>query len=608
MSERTRQYRLRAWTLAAILLSLLLAIPRTAFATGRPPASAASSAISPRDACGDPGPGRVRCLAQVLVVSSTHAVVHPLPAWDVFSGIRGRSMAPHSAAAGPAAQPPPRAGTPAYLQAAYDLSYLSGTAGSASTVAVVAAYDDPNAEADLAVYRSTFSLPPCTSADGCFRKVGEDGAGDYPAVDGAWELEISLDLDAVSALCPRCRILLIEADSDSFSDLAAAQRQAAQLGATEISDSWGAATSSADLASPGQFAFPGIATVAATGDAGYQPAGTYWYPAAIPDVTAAGGTTLSPATATGVQSPRGFTESAWSGSGSGCNLTVAKPPWQSDPGCAGRAYDDLSADANPLTGLNVYDADAGGWLIEGGTSGAAPLIAAYYALVGAGPTAPAWAYEHSSLLNDPLTGSNGACASLAAYICSATAGYDGPTGAGSISGAVVAGAPGIGGPGPNGSYQQSVSAAGAMLRGGVYPNSDPTVDWWQYGPTVAYGRQTRPVAIGSGALPVAVTGSLVQLRPGTTYHYRLVARNAYGTSYGYDFTLRTAGWHHGRDANTPSAHAKAIPRDHVRVPDERARFRTDQGHARVAWLRGSRSPRSCGPDPVQHVLDPRERR
>ena len=531
MSERTRQCRLRALALAAISLSVLWAAPRPAFA----------SAITVRDTCGDPGPGRVRCLAQVLVVRSTDALVHPrLARLEMFLHARRRSSDARSAAAVAAAQSPPPPGTPAYLQQAYDLGYLSGGAGSGVTVAVVAAYDDPNAEADLAVYRSTFSLPPCTTANGCFRKVDQNGAGSYPAVDGAWEREISLDLDSVSALCPRCRILLVEANSDSFNDLGAAQRQAAQSGASEISDSWGGVTSSAALADSDQFTFPGIATVAATGDAGYQPPGTYWYPAALSDVTAAGGTTLSPASATGIPSPRGFTESAWSGSGSGCNVTVAKPPWQSDPGCAGRAYDDLSADADPLTGLNVYDADSGGWLMEGGTSAAAPLIAAYYALVGAGATAPAWGYEHRSVLNDPLTGSNGACALLAGYICNATTGYDGPTGVGSISGAVVAGAPGIGGPGPNASYGQRISASGAALQGGVYPNSAQTVCWWQYGLNTAYGRQTHAGEIGSGVVPVTVTGSLVDLRPGTTYHYRLVARNVYGTSYGYDFTLRTS--------------------------------------------------------------------
>ncbi|MGA2925312.1 MAG: hypothetical protein ABSG43_04855, partial [Solirubrobacteraceae bacterium] len=143
-------------------------------------------------------------------------------------------------------------------------------------------------------------------------------------------------------------------------------------------------------------------------------------------------------------------------------------------------------------------------------------------------------------LNDPATGSNGSCASLAAYICNATSGYDGPTGAGSISGAAVAGGPGIGGPGAAGTYMQNVTAETATLQGGVYPNGATTSCWWQYGPTSAYGRQTPAATAGSASAAVAVTGSLGGLAPGGSYHYRLVAQNTYGTTYGYDFTLRTA--------------------------------------------------------------------
>ena len=122
---------------------------------------------------------------------------------------------------------------------AYDLAYLAQTSGGGATIAIVDAFDDPNAEADLAAYRTEFSLPPCTGANGCFTKVGQSGGASYPhTVDSGWELETSLDLDAVSALCPNCRIVLVEANSDALSDLAAAQAQAAQQGPTAISDSW----------------------------------------------------------------------------------------------------------------------------------------------------------------------------------------------------------------------------------------------------------------------------------------------------------------------------------------------------------------------------------
>src|SRR5205823_14715377 len=136
-------------------------------------------------------------------------------------------------------------------------------------------------------------------------------------------------------------------------------------------------------------------------------------------------------------------------------------------------------------------------------------------------------------------GTNGACWTSLAYICNAGAGYDGPTGAGSISGAVTTGAPGIGGPGASSSYAQSVSAGEGQLRGGVYPNGADTTYWWEYGTSTAYGQQTAATDIGTGTTPVAVSDSVSGLEPATTYHYRLVAQNSFGTEYGYDYTLTT---------------------------------------------------------------------
>ena len=121
---------------------------------------------------------------------------------------------------------------------------------------------------------------------------------------------------------------------------------------------------------------------------------------------------MLPANGTGVGAARGLSESAWSGSGSGCDTTEAKPSWQTVAGCSGRSYNDLSADADPLTGMDVYSQADGGWEIVGGTSEASPLIAAYYALVGAG-TDPSWAYNVAStqpnVFNDAVSGSNGTC-------------------------------------------------------------------------------------------------------------------------------------------------------------------------------------------------------
>jgi hypothetical protein len=504
--------------------------------------------------CAPARPGHARCAAQALVLRSSRRLVRPrVRARASFTQVfprRARGILPAASSGG--ASGPPQAGTPAYLQQAYDLSYLSQTAGGSDTVAIVDADDDPNAESDLATYRATYGLPACTSADGCFAKVNEHGAATpLPAPSSSWETEISLDLDAVSALCPNCHILLVEANTTSLSDMDTAMATAAGAGARQISDSWSVAASSPI---PGTYTFPGVAVVAATGDTGYDGPGWDAYPAAFPGVTAAGGTTLNPSTST-TPSPRGFTESAWSlsggsGGGSGCDVSEAKPAYQTNTGCGGRSYSDVSADANPATGLVIYDSGNGGWMLAGGTSLATPLIAAFDAVTGVGST-PQWAYADSALLNDPTTGSNGACAAAIASICNAGVGYDGPTGAGSISGDVVPGAPGIGGPsvGPGTAniYAQSVSAGGAILAGGVYANGLSTTYSWQYGTSTAYGQQTLATAIGSGPGPAAATGALSGLSAGTTYHYRLVAQNADGVSYGYDETFTTSA---GAPVNT----------------------------------------------------------
>ena len=361
----------------------------------------------------------------------------------------------------------------------------------------------------------------------------------------SWEMEISLDLDAVSALCPNCHILLVEAASTSLSDMDQAEVTAAALGAKQISDSW---STGSTTPIPGTYTFPGVAVIAATGDSGYDGPGWDAYPAAFPGVTAAGGTTLTASTAA-APSARGFSESAWSlsrgwGGGSGCDVHEPKPAYQTDTGCTGRSYSDVSADGDPSTGLIVYDSGNGGWLLVGGTSLATPLIAAYDAVTGVNGANPQWAYSDSALLNDPATGSNGSCASAISYICNAGVGFDGPTGAGSISGDIIAGRrPGSPAPAaaraPATLYTQSVTATGAALSGGVYPNGLATTHWWQYGTTTAYGQQTVPAGAGAGGAPVAISAALAGLAAGTTYHYRLVAQNADGTSYGYDYTLTT---------------------------------------------------------------------
>ncbi len=466
-----------------------------------------------------------------------------------------KSAAPGSPTATPATgQPtsmtPPTPDTPAYLQQAYDLSYLSQTGGTGDTVAIIDAYDDPTALSDLNLFRSTYGLGQCST--GCFTKVNESGnASPLPPASSDWETEISLDLDTVSAICPNCHILLVEAQSSSANDLETAMQTAARLHANQISDSWTLTSATAPQPS---FVPSGIPTVAATGDQGYVQ-GSDNYPAGMPGVTAAGGTSLAPA-ATSVA--RGFSESAWSGGGSDCDAAEPKLSYQPSGGCSHRAYADLSADADPNTGLEVVE--NGNWGVVGGTSLATPLIAAYYAITGiddtASSTSAKWAYTtpDSALLNDITSGSNGTCSANITYICTAGTGYDGPTGMGSISGDVIAGAPGIGGPpirpqntsattggsNPN-SYTVSTRSDGATITGGIYPNGLDTTWWIQYWPANGSGsvQQTPASDIGSGTSPVMVTGYPTHLASSTTYDYELVAQNSDGTTDGYTYSFTT---------------------------------------------------------------------
>jgi subtilase family serine protease len=324
---------------------------------------------------------------------------------------------------------------PSDLQSAYSLP--SSTAGSGQTVAIVDAYDDSTAEADLGTYRSTYGLPACTTANGCFKKVNESGVqGSYPSNNQSWSLEISLDLDMVSAICPKCHILLVEASSNSNADLYTSENTAARLGATEISNSYGGSESSSDPSSDSNFDHPGIAITASSGDGGYG----VEFPAASPYVTAVGGTTLSRAS-----NARGWTETAWSDAGSGCSAYETKPAWQTDTGCAKRTVADVSADADPNTGVNVYDSNCSelnsilgncfaDWGVVGGTSVASPVIASVYALAGNAASVDygSYPYSHSSSLYDVTSGSNGSCSPT--YLCTAGAGYDGPTGLGTPDG------------------------------------------------------------------------------------------------------------------------------------------------------------------------------
>jgi subtilase family serine protease len=320
---------------------------------------------------------------------------------------------------------------PCDLQLAYSLPVSEGTG---QTVAIVDAYDDPNAESDLGEYRSTFGLPACTTANGCFKKVNQSGQqSSYPSADSGWAEEESLDLDMVSAICPNCHIILVEANSNNNGDLYTAEDEAVKLGATEVSNSWAGGEYSGETSDDTHFNHPGVVITFAAGDSGYQE-GTQ-YPAASQYVTAVGGTSLSPAA-----NARGWNETVWSnsttqGTGSGCSAYEPKPSWQTDSGCTKRMGNDIAAVADPDTGVAVYDTYSDpGWMVFGGTSVATPIVAAEYALAGnaANVTYGSYPYEHPGYLNDVTSGSNGTC--TPAYFCTAEVGYDGPTGMGTPDG------------------------------------------------------------------------------------------------------------------------------------------------------------------------------
>jgi subtilase family serine protease len=316
---------------------------------------------------------------------------------------------------------------PAQFRGGYN---LTATGSSSTTIGIVDAYDDPNIESDLAVYSSQFGLPACTTANGCFQKVNQTGGTSYPRKDAGWALEISLDVEIAHAICPNCKILLVEASSNSFANLLAAEDYAASH-ATIVSNSWGGSEFSGETGSAydNHFNHIGLPITFSSGDGGYG----VEYPAASQYVTAVGGTTLNLNT-----NNTYLSESVWSGAGSGCSAYEPKPTWQKDTGCLRRTVADVAADADPNTGAAVYDTvryqGRSGWFQVGGTSLSSPLIAAVYALVGNATSTVdgSYPYAHTSALHDVTTGSNGSCGG--SYLCTGVSGYDGPTGNGTPDG------------------------------------------------------------------------------------------------------------------------------------------------------------------------------
>jgi IPT/TIG domain len=340
---------------------------------------------------------------------------------------------------------------PADLQSAYK---IPTTGGSGQTVALVDAFGYSAAESDLAKYRERYGLPACTKASGCFERLNQKGEqGHYPKEGGSeeagWQVESALDLDMVSAACPSCHIMLVEAENPYIANLGTAVNAAASAGATEISNSYGLpeqvcpGTGGECEEAASDYSHAGVAITVSAGDEGYdnvyEHASSPSYPADLPTVVSVGGTFLHKA-----QNQRGWSESVWKeatrklGSGSGCSSIESKPAWQKDSACSHRIDNDVAAVGGCQTPVSVYIAAEGGFINVCGTSASSPLVAgilahASEAVRSAGAKA---FYEDPESLFDVTEGSNGTCTPPAedAYFCTAQIGYDGPTGLGTPDG------------------------------------------------------------------------------------------------------------------------------------------------------------------------------
>jgi subtilase family serine protease len=318
------------------------------------PAKTAPARLTFQHVCAAVKGGLARCDALIaeLSNSSKALTVHPL--------------------ADPTGGNPPY--TPANLHSAYN---LPTTASGTPTVGIVDAYNDPDLASDLSTYRSTFGLPSCTTSSGCLKIVNQTGGTSLPSNNSSWGVEESLDLDMVSAICQNCHIILVEATSPTNANLGTAVNEAVKLGAIAVSNSYGESEFSSESSScSSYYQHNDVAVTASSGDDGLGVS----YPAVCPYVIGVGGTTLEP----------NGTETDWNtssseGAGGGCSAYIAKPSWQSSSvtSCSKKAVADVSAVADPNTGVDVYDSYGGyGWIEVGGTSASSPIIAATFALAG----------------------------------------------------------------------------------------------------------------------------------------------------------------------------------------------------------------------------------
>ena len=488
------------WGLAALCSMLALGAPRVA--SGATVSPVPASEYTARPACSAPAPGAVSCLAlqRQPTTATARARVHPLGvASNTHAGVAVEAECRHDYRASCL--------TPSELNNAYfpgEQPDSPAPQTKPQTIALVDAYNDPEAEHDLRIYDKELKLPECTHTEGCFTQVNEDGSElasslPFPKTKAeleafakgttqqreeaeeaeGWALEMATDIEIAHAVCQNCHILLVEASSPGYRQLETAEDSAATLHATEISNSWGGQEEGPDSQA---FNHPGIAITAAAGDDGYlnwdqyatrnQKGSPYFegadYPAASPHVVAVGGTSLTVGTGGTWKGETVWNEGSGAGGG-GCGGLPAQPWQQADSeraGCAPskRAVADVAADADPATGVAVYDsvpypkeAEPLDWVPIGGTSVASPIIASMFALAGGGheveyPAQTLYSHLGLSSLHDVTTGGNGKCdaeylscigsmsplspldCGQGAWICNATTGYDGPTGVGTPNG------------------------------------------------------------------------------------------------------------------------------------------------------------------------------
>jgi hypothetical protein len=602
--------------------------------------AARASALSPlprsdystRSVCGAPAPGHASCLALELLptTAAARAGTHPL-------GMRTA----HAIRAGSAAQGAYGLGPQQLRNAYFPGEEPRAPASQPQTIALVDSYNDLGAEADLRVYDEEFALPECSAANGCFEQVNQDGekgklpfpssAGERHEVellceDGTapqseseaacetveladgWSLEMSLDIEMAHAICQNCHIVLVEAQNSEGASLDAAEETAARprsergVGAGEVSNSWGGGEPALDSEA---FNHPGIVVTAASGDDGYlswetskeeEPQGAprgVGYPASSPHVVSVGGTSL---TMTGENGQAWASESVWDGSGGGCSVGFPAPAWQrevsdwSSVGCgtgseSRRASNDVAADADPYTGVAVYDSvpylipgerprDGGppGWTPIGGTSAASPIVASMFALAGgshgiAYPAQTLYSHLGSVLLHDITEGGTGKCEGFyeggcsgsmvplspedcgrGALICNASAGYDGPSGVGTPDG-VEAFAParakthGAGSPEAplTEACGEPIGGTEAKACGTLDPHVEATVGYYfayNKGKSCLGGRQTALVGEAQHE-HIAVSAELVGLEPDTEYAYCLIATDTSGETEGSTVTFTT---------------------------------------------------------------------